>query len=305
MTRFLLRKLLRAAFTLWFIVTVVFFVTRLSGDPMQYLLPDDATDAQFAQMEAFLGLDQPLSVQYRRYLAAMVQGDFGTSFFARRPVLEIYAERIVPTLQMAIPAFLLAIAIGIPAGLFAALHRNSATDRALMSIAFVGQALPNFVLGITLILVFSLTLQWLPSGGRTGFANYIMPTITLGTASAAIVARLTRSGMLDVIRQDYMRAAAARGLPRHTVVLKHGLRNGVLPVLTILGLMIGDLIAGSVIVETVFAWPGAGRLVIDAVLNRDDPLVQFAILATAVIVILANLSVDVLYGVLDPRMRER
>lgn len=303
MSGFILRKLLRGILTLWFIVTVVFFATRLSGQPIQYLLPEDATQQQIEATRAFLGLDKPLHVQYGYFFSSLAQGEFGNSFFARRPVIELFAERLPATLQMALPAFLLSILIGLPIGITAALHHNSPLDRLFMSFAFLGQALPNFVLGIGLILIFSLVLKLLPSGGMTSWQSYLMPTITLGTASAAILARLTRSSLLDVLSQDYMRSARSKGLSHAKVVLKHGLRNGILPVITILGLQLGDLIAGSVVVETIFAWPGAGRLITNAVLQRDYPVVQFSILVVAVTVVLANLSVDLLYGVLDPRMR--
>jgi len=290
--------------TLWVVVTAVFMAGRLSGDPIQWLLPDEASVAQQNELRVRLGLDRPLLAQYGRYLGGLTRGDFGVSYFDRRPVAVVFAERIPATLQLASLALLLALFIGVPVGIVAALTRNSPLDRFVMSLTFIGQALPNYVLGIALILIFSLLLRWLPSGGQGGWLHFIMPVLTLGTASSASIARLTRSGLLDVLGQDYMRTAKAKGLRRADVVLKHGLRNGFLPVLTVLGLQIGTLIGGSVIVETVFAWPGMGRLIVSAVAERDFPVLQFSVLAVAATVVLTNTLVDVLYGTFDPRIRE-
>ena len=304
MTAFVVRRLVRGLLTLWVVVSAVFIAGRLSGDPIQWLLPDDASAEQQRELRRYLGLDQPVAEQYLRYLRSLVQGEFGTSYLARRPVVEMFLERIPATLKLAGLALGLSLSIGVPVGIVAALYRNGPLDRFVMSLTFVGQALPNFVLGIALILVFSLFLRWLPSGGQGDWRHYLMPVFTLGTASAAGVARLTRSGMLDVLRQDYMRTARAKGLNRFSVVLKHGLRNGCLPVLTILGLQVGTLIGGSVIVETVFAWPGMGRLVVSSVAERDFPVLQFSVLVIAATVVFANTLVDVLYGFFDPRIRE-
>ena len=303
MTAFVIRRMVRGLLTLWVVVSAVFIAGRLSGDPIQWLLPDDASAEQQRDLRRYLGLDQPVAEQYLRYLRSLVQGEFGTSYLARRPVVEMFLERIPATLKLAGLALGLSLSIGVPVGIIAALYRNSPLDRVVMSLTFVGQALPNFVLGIALILIFSLFLRWLPSGGQGDWRHYLMPVFTLGTASAAGVARLTRSGMLDVLRQDYMRTAHAKGLNRFSVVLKHGLRNGCLPVLTILGLQVGTLIGGSVIVETVFAWPGMGRLVVSSVAERDFPVLQFSVLVIAATVVFANTLVDVLYGFFDPRIR--
>lgn len=300
----ILKRLARALLTLFVVVTVVFVATRLSGDPTQHLLPPNSSEAELAELRALLGLDQSLLTQYGYYLRNIVQGEFGVSFFSRRPVVEMYAERLPNTLHLMVPSLLLAIAIGGPIGLVAALKPNTVVDRSLMAFSFVGQATPNFALGIALILIFSFTLQWLPSSGTGGWPHYVMPVVTLGTATAASISRLTRSSMLDVLGQDYMRYARSKGLSEATVVLKHGLRNGMLPVLTILGLQVGTLVGGAVVVEAVFAWPGAGRLLVDAVLQRDYAVLQFGVLVVAATVILANLLVDVSYGLLDPRVRQ-
>lgn len=301
---FITKRTLRGLLTLWTVLTVVFVASRLSGDPLDWVLADDATEVQRQATRAYLGLDRPLHEQYTAYLVHAAQGNFGNSFRERRPAKDLFFERLPATIKLASLAFLLSLAIGIPAGIGAALNRNSPLDRLIMSFTFVGQALPNYVLGIAGILVFSLFLRWLPSGGMTSWQHYLMPVITLGTASAAVIARLTRSGMLDVLKQDYVRTAHAKGLTKLRVNLKHGLRNAFLPVLTVLGLQAGTLIAGSVIVETVFAWPGIGRLLIGAVTTRDFPVIQFSVIAVATTIVLANIVTDILYGVMDPRVRE-
>ncbi len=303
MLAFVCRRLLRGLFTLLAVLTVVFFATRFSGDPLEWVLRDDASEAQRELTRVYLGLDKPLFVQYGIYLSKAVRGDFGNSFRERRPANILFIERLPATLRLASLAFVLSLCIGIPVGIVAALNFNKPIDRFVMSLTFVGQALPNYVLGITGILIFSLLLRWLPSAGMTTWQHFIMPVVTLGTASAAIIARLTRSGMLDVLRQDYVRTAYAKGLAQLKVNLKHAFRNAALPVVTVLGLQMGTLIAGSVIVETVFAWPGVGRLLVSAVTNRDFPVIQFGVVAIATTIVIANAITDVIYGVLDPRVR--
>lgn len=300
---FFLRRSLRAFLTLFLVVTVVFVATRLSGDPTFHLMPPSTPEVERQQLRETLGLDQPLFVQYGQYLASVAQGDFGVSFFTGRPVVEMYLERVPDTLHLAFPALLLTIVIGIPVGVAAAIRHNGVLDRGLMAFSFVGQAVPNFILGLLLILIFSFLLQSLPSGGTGDWRHYIMPVVALGTASAAGTARLTRASMLDVLDQDYIRFARAKGLPAASIVLRHGLRNAILPVLTIIGLQVGTLIGGAVVVEAVFAWPGAGRLLLSAVVQRDFALLQFGVLAVAATVILANTLVDLSYGLLDPRVR--
>ncbi|MBX3143355.1 MAG: ABC transporter permease [Trueperaceae bacterium] len=303
MHHFVLKRLLRGVLTVWFVVTVVFLALRMAGDPVDFLLPDNATAAQRAELRQRMGLDQSLPTQYLRYLGGVMRGDFGDSFRERRPVTEAFTERLPATLKLAAGALVLAVGLGGVAGVLAALNRNGPLDRLIMSLTFVGQALPNFVLGITLILVFSLFLQWLPSGGHSDWRSFIMPVITLGTSSASSIARLMRSGMLDVLRQDFVRTARAKGLRTVAVVAKHALRNACLAVLTVLGMQAGVMIAGSVIVETVFAWPGVGRLIVTAVTFGDFPVLQFAIVLVSASVVVANSLTDALYTVLDPRVR--
>lgn len=303
MHAFALRRLLRGALTVWFVVSVVFVASRVSGDPAQFLLPENAPAEQRAEVRARLGLDQPVPVQYLRYLGDVLRGDFGESFRERRPVVEAFVERLPATLQLMGLSFLIALLVGVSAGVLAAMDRNGPVDRSIMALTFIGQALPNFVLGIALIIVFSLFWQLLPSGGHGGWQSFLLPAVTLGTSSAATLARLTRSGILDVLRQDYVRTARSKGARERAVILRHVLRNACLGVVTILGMQAGVLIAGSVIVETVFAWPGVGRLIVTAVTFRDFPVLQFAIVAVSASVVLANCLVDVVYTLLDPRVR--
>ena len=303
--RFLARRGFRSLLTLWAVISLVFVATRVTGDPTLWLLPDDASPEERQSLRDYLGLNRPLIEQYVIYFGNIFQGDFGNSFKERRPVLDMFLERIGATLRLSGLSFLLAVALGLPIGILAALLRNSPLDRGLMLFTFIGQALPNYVLGIIGILVFSLLLRWLPSGGMASWQAYLMPVITLGTASSASIARLTRSSMLDVLNMDYIRTARAKGLRFQVIVLKHALRNGFIAVLTVLGLQVGTLLAGSVIVETVFAWPGMGRLIVSAVQSRDFPVVQFSVFMVAATVVLANTAVDLLYGLLDPRIRLR
>lgn len=303
MATFLLRRMLRALLTLWFVVSVVFVVSRMSGDPTVFLLPPDASDAERAALRAFLGLDRSLPEQYLTYAGQVLRLDFGNSFYYQRPVREVFLESLPRTLQLTALAFGLSFVLGTTAGIAAARWRGGAADRLLMLTAFVGYALPNFVLGITLILVFSLVLRWLPSGGTGTPWHLVMPAVTLASSGAAALARYTRSSLLDVFGTDYLRTAHSKGLAPRTVLLKHALRNAAIPIVTILGLQVGTLIAGTVIVETVFAWPGTGRLIVTAVRSQDFPLVQFSVIAIAASVTLANLVVDSVYALIDPRVR--
>lgn len=300
---FFLSRALRSAFTLWAIITVVFVATRLTGDPTYYLMPAEMPEQQRVELREKLGLNDDIATQYLRYGAALVTGDFGRSFFSNRPVVDLFFERVPNTLLLTIPAFLLSVSIGLCGGIWAALRHNGLFDRALTTATVVMQAIPNFAVGIAAILIFSLSLRLLPSGGMGTWKHLILPVITLGLGTCANVAHLVRSSMLEVLAQDYMRYARSKGLSPAVVVLKHGLRNAILPVLTILGLQFGGLVAGAVVTETVFAWPGVGRLVVDAVMKRDFALLQFGILVFSAAIILANFLVDLAYGLLDPRVR--
>lgn len=303
MSRYVFRRFLRGLITMWLVVTIVFVVLRLSGDPAAAMLPDDATIDQIDRFNRRYGLDQPLPVQYVYYVANLAQGDFGVSLSEGRPVLELVQARVGYTLQLGLAAVLLALGLGLPAGILAALRHNSLWDRLLMAGAFAGQSAPNFFVGILLILLFSLQLRLLPSSGKGSWQHLLMPAVTLSTGLLASMARMMRSSLLEVIRQDYVRTARAKGLAHPRVILGHCLRNASIPVVTLLGLSVGVLIGGAAITETVFAWPGIGRYAVKAIAIRDYPLIQFIVLLVAASVVTVNFLVDILYGLLDPRIR--
>ena len=304
MARFWTLRLARTLLTLWIVVTFAFVVLRTSGDPVVALIGVDAMPDEIEQFREQWGLDQPLIVQYWRYVAQMATGQFGTSLRDHRPVLEIIVERVPATLSLGLVAFLLAAAVGIPAGIAAALRRGKLVDRAVMAFAVFGFALPNFFLGILLILLFSLAWRVLPSSGAGTIGHLVMPALTLATFTAGTLARFTRSAMLEVMERPYMRAAAAKGVPGWRRILVHAFPNAAIPIVTVVGLNLGQLIAGAIVVETVFAWPGVGRLLVSAVSARDLAVVQGLVLVIAATMVLANLAVDLAYGLLDPRIRE-
>ncbi len=299
---FLLTKLARGIITLLLAMTFVFFVLRASGDPAQIMLADDASPAAMEAFREHWGLDRSYLEQYFAYLGSVIRGDFGVSFRDGRPALEVIAERIPATLQLGAAALLLTLVIGIPAGVFAALRRGSWVDHLTMTGTIFGHSIPNFFLGILLILLFSMTLRWLPSSGTGTIWHLLMPAVTLGTASAATIARFTRSSMLDILNKPFMRTAKAKGITPKNRVLRHALPNAAIPVVTVVGMRIGGLIGGAVTIETVFAWPGIGLLLVNAVSQRDLAVVQGVILLIALTMVIVNLIVDLTYGWLDPRI---
>lgn len=304
MTRFIAVRFSKALFTIWFIFTLVFVVTRLSGDPTYWLLPDDAPETVREELRIALGLDRPIIVQYTDFLRSLFTGDMGTSYHYMRPVGELFAERIGPTLALGSISFVLSVLLGIPLGVIAAVKRNALLDRLTMGFTVAGYTIPNFVLAILLIFLFSLHLRVLPSGGMGTPLHFVMPVIVLTVDSMAGIARLTRSSMLDVLRQDYLDSARAKGLRESIVIFKHALRNALIPVVTIVGLQLGTMIGGAVIVETVFAFPGIGSLIVQAAQYRDFPVLQYGVVLIAAAVIFINFLVDLSYGLLDPRIRE-
>ncbi|MES5047481.1 ABC transporter permease [Rhizobium nepotum] len=303
MTRFWLLKILRTALTLWFVVTFTFVVLRTSGDPVVALVGVDATPEEVEQFRALWRLDDSLWLQYLRYVGQMATGQFGISYRDGREVIDIIAERVPWTIMLGLFAYAGAILIGIPAGIFAAIKRGSPFDNLIMATAVFGFAIPNFFLGILLILLFSLALQWLPSSGTGTIWHLVMPALTLATFTAGTLARFTRSAMLEVLDKLYIRAAAAKGVSYWKRIVFHALPNAGIPIITIIGLNLGELIGGAIVVETVFAWPGVGRLLVTAVSSRDLAVVQGLVLVMAVTMVTANLIVDLLYGLLDPRIR--
>jgi peptide/nickel transport system permease protein len=300
---FLLRRALRAVLTLWIVVTFTFVVLRVTGDPALSLLPDD-TPPQL--VKAYLerwGVDRPLGEQYVGYVRDIARGEFGISFRDDRPALDHVLERIPKTLQLTGTALVIVLVLGLGAGISAGLYRGTPLDRAIMAFAVAGYSLPSFFLGLTLIFVFAVNLRVLPSSGSSTAWHLVLPAVTLGTTGAAVIARFTRSAVLEVMGQPFVRAARAKGLGRARLVLAHVLPNAAIPVVTVLGFGLGGLIGGSVITETVFAWPGVGRLLVTAVAGRDLNVVQIIVLMLAVSMVLANFLVDVSYGLLNPRIR--
>lgn len=303
MASFWVSRLIRSFLVLFGILTIVFVVTRLSGDPVSLILPQDAPREDVERVRRELGLDRSIVHQYIKYLQGILTGDFGTSIRQRQPAMDLALERLPATLHLAVMSFGFAAIIGLPLGIISAIKPHSALDNLSMSVALVGQAIPNFYLGIVFILLFSVRWGVLPIGGREGWQSWILPSITLGTFTLAATARLTRAAMLEVLGQDYIRTARAKGLRDNVIVIRHALKNALIPVITVMGIQFGTLLGGAVVTEVIFSWPGLGRLTIDSIRARDYPVVQACILIGAVGVILANLVVDVLYARLDPRIR--
>jgi peptide/nickel transport system permease protein len=303
MTRYLLVKLLEAVVAIWGVVTIVFFVSRILGDPTVLLLPVGAGPEEIANLRTALGLDEPLWQQYLYSLLAMMKGDFGTSFQHVRPALDVVLERMPATASLAGLALIFGTLIGAIAGAIAALMRGTVAELVVMIAALLGQATPTFWLGIMLILLFSVELGLLPTGGAGGWENYILPGLTLSVFVSASIARLLRSSLLDIMREDYVRTARAKGLMPRTVFFWHIARNALIPVVTMIGIIAGELLGGSVVIETVFAWPGVGRVIVQAIQAQDFPVIQAGVALVAGIFVVVNLLVDLLYGVLDPRIR--
>ena len=301
---FLAYRFVRALVALWLVSTVVFVVMRLSGDPVPLLLPPDAPTSEIFRVRHELGLDRPLIVQYAVFLGDVVHGDFGRSIHFHQPAMAVAFGYLPATFELGVAAFLIAIIFALPIGILSAVRRDSGLDRAAMGLALFGQSAPTFFLGVLFILVFSLRLNLFPTSGRGGWAHLVLPAATLGAFAMASIARITRSAMLEVLRTDFVRTARAKGAREAAVVLKHTLKNAALPIITITGLQLGTLLGGAVVTETVFAWPGMGRLAIQSIYNRDYPVVQSAVFIAAVLFIAINLTLDVMYGVLDPRVRE-
>ncbi|KWI43033.1 ABC transporter permease [Burkholderia ubonensis] len=302
MTRYILTRTARALLTALLVVTFAFFILRLTGDPALEILGNEASPQALAAFRASWGLDQPLWVQFVYYVHAILTGDLGQSMRDGRATLTVVTERIPVTLAITVPALVINLAIGIPAGIYAALHRGSAIDRIVMIGAVAGFTVPSYVLGLVLVLVISVWLKWLPSGGAHGWSSAVLPVVTLGINGSAILARFVRSAMLEVLGQPYIRTASAKGAPWRRVVYHHAVPNAAIPTVTIVGFMIGGLISGAVIVESVFSWPGLGQLLVVSVVARDVSVVQCLLFLVTVTMVASNILVDIAYGLLDPRM---
>ncbi|ECW0956904.1 glutathione ABC transporter permease GsiC [Salmonella enterica subsp. enterica] len=304
MLNYVLKRLLGLIPTLLIVAVLVFlFVHLLPGDPARLIAGSEADAQVIALVRQQLGLDQPLHVQFWHYIPHVLQGDFGTSMVSRRPVSEEIASRFLPTLWLTITSMIWAVLFGMAIGIAAAVWRNRWPDRVGMTLAVTGISFPAFALGMLLMQIFSVDLGWLPTVGADSWQHYILPSLTLGAAVASVMARFTRSSFVDVLSEDYMRTARAKGVSETWVVLKHGLRNAMIPVVTMMGLQFGFLLGGSIVVEKVFNWPGLGRLLVDSVDMRDYPVIQAEVLLFSLEFILINLVVDVLYAAINPAIR--
>jgi ABC-type dipeptide/oligopeptide/nickel transport system permease component len=304
MTRYLISRFLLLLPALWLIFTMVFLLVHIvPGDPVQQMLGEGARADDLQQLRHQLGLDQPLHVQYGRAIAGLVRGDWGQSFRFQRPVVRVVFERYPATLALAVLSLIVCVAIGIPAGVLAASRRGKTPDHAVGFFTLLGLAIPNFALGPVLILIFSVRLGWLPVSGREGPASYVLPAVTMGAALAAILTRMVRTSMMEELSSDYVRTARAKGLAETSVLFRHAFRNAVIPIITILGLQFGTLLAGAIVTESIFSWPGVGRLVVQAIQARDYPLLQGCLLVIAFTYVLVNLATDFVYALVDPRIR--
>jgi peptide/nickel transport system permease protein len=301
--RYLSQRFAWAGVLLLAITLAVFVVVHLSGDPTALYVGPEATKQDYEIVRAALGFDRPLPEQYGRFVLRAVQGDFGRSLRHQQPTLPMVLNRFPATLTLALLAMTLAVALALPLGIVSALRRNSALDTCAMALALSGQCMPTFWLGILLILVFAVNLRLVPVYGSDGWRALVLPTVTLGVWAMARTARITRSSMLEVLPQDFLRTARAKGLSEWRVILRHALRNGAIPIVTAAGLELGNLLGGAVITEAVFAYPGVGRLAVEAVVNKDVPLLQAVVFTVAATLIVVNLAIDVAYVALDPRVR--
>jgi peptide/nickel transport system permease protein len=304
MTRYIALRLLLALPALWLILTMVFLLVHIvPGDPVEQMLGEGARAEDVQQLRHTLGLDHPLPAQYGRYVTRVLRGDLGESFRFQQPVLRVVLSHYPATLELAVVALLVCAAIGIPAGTLAARRRGELTDHAIGVCTLLGLSVPNFALGPVLILVFSVILGWLPVSGRGSVSHLVLPSITLGAALAAILTRMVRTSVVEELSSDYVRTARAKGLSESAVLFRHAFRNALIPILTILGLQFGTLLAGTIVTETIFSWPGIGRLAVQAIEARDYPLLQGCILLIATSYVLVNLVTDLVYGLVDPRVR--
>jgi peptide/nickel transport system permease protein len=302
-SEYLIRRLALSLTAMLGVITIVFVLLHVSGDPAALLVTQNATKQDMERIRQTYGLDRPLSVQYGRFITRVARGDLGYSYRQGLPVTELIGERLGATFELALAALAVAMLLGVALGMVAAARRGSGVDTAAMTIALLGTSMPSFWLGLLLIIVFGVKLGWLPVSGHGGLDHLVMPAFVLGGFYAAQVSRLTRTSLLDALAQDYVRTGRAKGLTGRALLFKHALRNAALPVLTVLGLHFGQMLGGALIVESIFAWPGMGRLAVQAVLGRDFPVVQGAAIMGAAVFIAVNLTVDLLYGWVDPRLR--
>jgi ABC-type dipeptide/oligopeptide/nickel transport system permease component len=304
MFAYVIRRILLTLPVVWIVVTLVFALIHLvPGDPIAQMLGEGASVTEVARLRHELGLDRPILDQYKTYLVDLFHGNLGVSFRDQQPVAKSIETRYPATIELTIAALILSVLFAIPAGVISAIHRGRLPDKALGLFSLFGVSLPNFALGPLLILLFSIALGLLPVSGRDGISHLILPAATLGAGLGAMTMRMVRGSMLEEIHQDYVRTARAKGLPERTVLFRHALRNGLIPIITVLGLQMGSLLAGAIITETIFSWPGIGRLTVQAINARDYPLVQGCILTISLSYIVINFLTDIMYSVVDPRIR--
>ncbi len=305
MGKYILKRLLQMIPAILITSFIIYFAMNLtSGDPAVLVAGDKATPEQIEKVREQLGLNDPVVIRYLKYMGGLLHGDLGTSYINKdQRVFSTFMERLPNTLELGFSAVLIAILISIPLGIYTAVHQNTWKDTIGMVFALFGVSMPNFWLGLMLILLFSLKLGWFPSGGKSGFRSLVLPAVTVGLGLAALITRTTRSSMLDVIRQDYMRTARAKGCSEHRVIYKHGLSNALIPIITVIGLQLSNVLTGSVLAETVFSWPGIGRLIFEHISKRDTPMVTGSIIMCCILMCLVNLFVDIVYAFFDPRIK--
>jgi ABC-type dipeptide/oligopeptide/nickel transport system permease component len=302
MLQYLFKRLWHTVYVIIGISVISFFFIHLSGDPVMLMLPADASHQEIEDLREQLGFNDPIYVQYLRFAWQALRGEFGQSLYYKIPAMQLILERLPASLELAVAAMLIALVVAVPIGIISAVRRGSLLDMGSMFGALFGLSMPHFWLGIMLIMIFSVRLGWLPTSGRGTLAHLIMPSVALGLSLMAMFARLTRSVMLEVLSLDYIRTARSKGLKERIVISKHAFKNALIPLVTVAGMQFGFLLGGTVIIETVFAWPGVGRLVVQAIFNRDYPLVQAVVLVLAVLFVAVNFIVDMLYMYLDPQI---
>ena len=304
MYRYVIKRLLMLIPVILGVILMIFIVMDLApGDPVLMIASPDATEEELDALRTELGLDKGLIYRYVAYVRNMLKGNLGTSYTTKRPVMEVYMERLPETVKLAVGAVLIAVVVSIPLGIIAAVRQNTWADSMSMVVALIGISMPSFWLGLLLMLLFSLRLHWFPSGGTGGFKNIVLPSVTLGMSLTAVMTRTTRSSMLDVLRSDYLRTARAKGVEEDKVILKHAFKNALIPIITIFGSQFSYVLGGAVLVETIFSYPGVGKMVVDAIGNRDIPSVTGGIVMTTIIVTCVNLVIDLMYAFVDPRIK--
>ena len=303
MWHFIAVRALQAVLTILLVTVVVFVITRISGDPAKLLIPPEVPAEEVPKYREAWGLNDPLPMQYLKFVTNAATGDFGNSYRYDVPVADLVWKRLQSTAKLAVAAVVLTAAVAIPLGVAAAVYRGTALDALVRVLALAGQAIPSFWLGLILVLVFAIQLNWLPATGDQNWKSLVLPAITLSSFSMAAVARLTRSSMLDVLDSEYIKLVRAKGMPERTVIFKHALRNAAIPIITVLGLQLGGLIGGSGLVETIFSWPGIGQLSVDAVFAADYAVIQAIVLVGSISFVVINLLIDLMYAVVDPRIR--